>query len=138
MLLLALLLPAPALLQLALAAPDPQDPPFDLSRALFSGAFSDHAVLQRAPKSSSVFGTATADATVTVLLTGPNGYSYTSAPAPVASSADAAVHGTWKVVLPPRPAGFGYTVEARCSGCSNATTATIEDVGFGEIWLCSG
>ena len=64
---------------LALAVPDPQDPPFDLSRVLYSGSFSDHGVLQRAPKVS-VFGTASVGATVVVVrLTGPGGYSHASA-----------------------------------------------------------
>ena len=71
-------------------------------------------------------------------LTGPNGYTYTSAPAPVASSDDPALHGTWKVLLPARPAGLGYTVAALCSGCTNATGVQLNGVGFGEVWLCSG
>ena len=116
---------------LALAVPDPQDPPFDLSRVLYSGSFSDHGVLQRAPKVSSVFGTASVGATVVVRLTGPGGYSHASAPAAVASSADPALHGTWKVLLPPRPAGFGYSLVATCTGCQNTTAATLTDVGFG-------
>ena len=120
------------------AAPDPQDPPFDLSRVLFSGVFSDHGILQRAPKLSAVFGTASIGATVTVRLTGPGGYSHTATPAPVASSGDPAMHGTWKVLLPARPAGLGYTVIALCSGCANTTAATLTDVGFGDVWLCSG
>ena len=120
------------------AAPDPQDPPFDLSRVLFSGVFSDHGILQRAPKLSAVFGTASIGATVKVTLTGPDGYSHAAAPVPVASSADPALHGTWKVLLAARPAGFGYSIVASCSGCANATAATLTDVGFGDIWLCSG
>ena len=126
------LIPAAAL------ATDPQDPPFDLSKVLFSGSLSDHAVLQRAPRRSAVFGTAAPGATVTVHATGPAGWSYTSPPAAVASSPDAAVHGTWKVLLPARPAGLGYALAAVCSGCANATAATLADVAFGEVWLCSG
>ena len=41
-----------------LAAPDPQDPPFDRSRVLFSGSFSDNMVLQRQPRQAAVYGTA--------------------------------------------------------------------------------
>lgn len=58
---------------LASQAPDPQDPPFDLSKVQFSGTFTDHAVLQRGPRRASVFGTATLGAAVTVTLRGPNG-----------------------------------------------------------------
>jgi hypothetical protein len=56
----------------------------------------------------------------------------------VVSSTDAALHGTRKVVLPTRPAGFGYAIEARCHGCTNDTAAALVDIGFGEVWLCSG
>jgi len=123
----------------ASAAPlGPVDPPFDASRVLFSAAFSDHAVLQRAPRQAAVFGTATPGATVTVTLAGPQ--PYTSPPVTVTRSDDATLSGTWKVLLPPRPAGFGYTVTAACAGCANATSApaTLLDVGFGDVYLCSG
>jgi hypothetical protein len=134
----ALLISTALLLAVVRAAPDPQDPPFDLSRVLFSGAFSDHVILQRAPKVSAVFGTGSIGATIKITLTGPGGYSYAAAPAAVASSGDPALHGTWKVLLPARPAGLGYSIAASCSGCPNATASTLTDVGFGETWLCSG
>jgi len=128
-----------ALAALAAAAPlGPVDPPFDLTRALFSSAFSDHAVLQRAPQQAAVFGTATPGAAVTVSLAGPQ--PFTAAPVAVAISADPALHGTWKVVLPARPAGFGYSISASCAGCSNATSApaALADIGFGDVFVCSG
>ena len=115
------------------------DPPFDLSRVLFSAAFSDDMVLQRAPQMASVLGTATPGAFVTVRVTGPANYSWTSAPAPVTSApSDASLHGTWKALLPARAAGFGYDIEATCAGCPNATAATLAGVGFGDVLLCSG
>lgn len=135
---------------LAVAAPDPQDPPFDLTKVLFSGVFSDHVVLQRdsgggdgdgggaAPRKASLYGTASVGGTVTVKGTNADGWEYTSPPVHVTSSADPAVHGTWKVFLPPRPAGLGYTFEASCEGCTNATSVSLSDVGFGDVWLCSG
>jgi len=120
------------------ARADPQDPPFDMTKVLFSGIFSTHGVLQRAPRRSSVYGTATPGATVTVVLSGPDGYSHTSAPTAVTSSPDSAVNGTWKILLPARTAGFGYTLEARCLGCPNTTAHTLTDIGFGDVFLCSG
>lgn len=116
----------------------PVDPPFDLTRALFSSVFSDNAVLQRAPQRSAVFGTATPGAAVTVTLAGPQPFS--APPVVVTSSADPALHGTWKVVLPARAAGFGYSVTAMCTGCANSTSApaTLANVGFGDVYLCSG
>ena len=119
----------------------PVDPPFDASRVLFSTVFSDHAVLQRAPQQAAVFGTATPGAAVTVTLEGPDKDSFTSPPAPVAQgTGDPAVDGTWKVLLPARAAGFGYTVTATCAGCSasSAPAASLLDVGFGDVYLCSG
>jgi hypothetical protein len=123
----------------AAAAPlGPVDPPFDLTRVLFSSAFSSHAVLQRAPQQAAVFGTATPGASVSVTLAGPQPFS--AAPVTVTSSADPALHGTWKVLLPARPAGFGYSIAASCSGCSNATSApaALADIGFGDVYVCSG
>ena len=118
---------------------NPVDPPFDTTRVLFSAAFNDHMVLQRAPQKASVFGTATPGASVTVTLTGPN-YTYTSTPVTVVNSSDISLNGTWKVLLPSCNAGFGYTVQVVCTGCSNVSSApaTIEDVGFGDVFLCSG
>jgi hypothetical protein len=109
----------------ALAAPDPQDPPFDLTRVQFSGVFTSHAVLQRAPQRASLFGTAKPGASVTVSVAGPNGYTFTTPPATVVSDpSDPAVHGTWRVLLEPRPAGLGYTLRAACDGCTNSTGGT--------------
>lgn len=31
-----------------------------------------------------------------------------------------------------------YGLEASCSGCPNATAVTLSDIGFGDVWLCSG
>jgi sialate O-acetylesterase len=114
------------------------DPPFDFTRVLFSATFSNDMVLQRAPQRAAVFGTATPGAAVTVRVAGPGGFAWSSAPAPVAQSADASLNGTWKVVLPACGAGFGYSVEAACDGCPNATTAALAGVGFGDVFLCSG
>lgn len=114
------------------------DPPFDFTRVLFSAAFSDDMVLQRAPQRAAVFGTATPGAAVTVSVAGPGGFAWSSAPAPVARSADASQDGTWKVILPARGAGFGYSVAATCDGCPNATAAALAGVGFGDVFLCSG
>ncbi len=127
---------AVALLLLLARCADAQpyvDPPFDLTRVVFSAVFSDDMVLQRAPQQSTVFGTATPGATVTVSVSGPAEYSWSSAPAPVARSPDVSVDGTWKVLLPARPAGFGYNVSAVCGGCPNATAVGVAGVGFGDV-----
>ena len=127
-----------ALLFGAAAGMGPIDPPFDKTRVLFSSAFTDAMVLQRQPQQAAVFGSGTPGASITVSLTGPAGYAYTAPPTTVASSADSALDATWKVLLPPRPAGFNYTITAACVGCSNATSAVLADVGFGDVYICSG
>ena len=114
------------------------DPPFDVTRILFSAVFSDDMVLQRAPQQAAIFGTATPGASVTVSMMGPNKYAWTSAPAPVSTDADATVGGTWKVILPARSAGFGYSVAAACSGCPKTTVVSITGVGFGDVSGCAG
>jgi hypothetical protein len=124
----------------AAAAAGPDDPPFDLTRVLFSAVFSGGMVLQRAPQTASVFGTATPGAFVTVRLSGPNNFSFTCAPVAVASASDLSLHGTWKTLLPAVSAGFGYNASATCDGCTNASapSALLVDVGFGDVFLCSG
>lgn len=114
------------------------DPPFDFTRVLFSAVFSDDMVLQRAPQSAAVFGTATPGATVAVSMTGPSNFSWTSDPVAVASSTDSSINGTWKVILPARTAGFGYNVVATCDNCPNITRAALQDVGFGDVFIASG
>lgn len=120
------------------SAPDPQDPPFDLTRVLFSGSFSSHMVLQREPQQSAAFGTAQPGAKVTLTLNGPGGFSHEVTTEVVDLMSDPAVHGTWKAILPARPPGFGYSMHAVCDGCENATAAVLTDVGFGDVVICSG
>jgi sialate O-acetylesterase len=48
------------------------------------------------------------------------------------------VSDTWKAVLHPTAAGGDYTITAKCTGCTNVTTATLSHVTFGDMWYCSG
>lgn len=114
------------------------DPAFDLSRLQFSGSFLSEMVLQRGPAQSAVFGTATPKATVTIKATGPDGWSFSGSSPVVALPAAGEVHGTWKVILPARPAGTGYTITATCAGCINTTAQTLANVSMGDIWFCTG
>lgn len=41
---------------------------------------------------------------------------------------------TWKVQLPPVPAGGPYTITI----FDGITSVTLIDVMFGDVWLCSG
>ena len=96
--------------------------------ANFSGHFQTSMVLQSTPARAAVYGMApVAGAEVTVKL---NGTSYTAV---VGNSL------TWKVLFPPQPPGGTYTVSAACTkGCTNTTATALDDVTFGDVWLCSG
>ena len=118
------------------------DPAFDTTKVRLAGNFGDGMVLQRGPgRRAAVYGTATPGATVAVTLANTGlGYRWVSAPAPVAAGGGAEHAGAWKVLLPPRPAGEGYTVSAACTGCTDAAApaATLSAVLYGEVWVCSG
>ena len=110
------------------------DPAFDLSKVLFAGNFGDNMVLQRSQKSA-VYGTATPGAKVQLVFAQPSsGFSF-SETVGVASGPAAEHHGTWKVLLPPRPAGNNYTLTATCAGCPNTTAAVASGIAMGEVWL---
>ena len=115
------------------------DPAFDLSRVRFAGSFLSGMVLQRGPSSASaVFGTASPGATVQLHAQGPGGWTF-SAKATASAAKAAEEHGTWKVLLPPRPASVGgYSITAKCATCANSTAQTLSDVSFGDVWFCSG
>ena len=65
--------------------------------------FSDNMVLQRSPQRSAVYGTATPGAKVALAFAGRSGFAF-SKTVDVSSSPAAEQHGTWKVLLPARPA----------------------------------
>lgn len=54
------------------------------------------------------------------------------------TDADQTLNGTWKVILPAITAGWGYSLSATCLGCSIATSSNLSDIGFGDVFLCSG
>jgi sialate O-acetylesterase len=84
--------------------------------------FSDHMILQR-DKSVPVWGWATPGATVTVTL----GKQIKTAKA---TKPD----GKWTVQLDPTPVGGPYEINIS----TTTEKITLQDVLFGEVWLCSG
>jgi sialate O-acetylesterase len=100
--------------------------PFCLSNALGSSM-----VLQRAPAAAALWGFAPAgDDVVCALQRGSGG-------AAVAAGGRADAAGEWVVSLPPQPAGGPYIVT--CSSAAHpALTLTLNDVLFGDVYLCSG
>eukprot|EP01043_Picozoa_sp_COSAG02_P033838 COSAG02_NODE_2331_length_9118_cov_10.642976_1_plen_307_part_10 len=110
------------------------DPAFNLSHVQFAGSFLSGMVLQRGPGQSALFGTAPPGSTVTVRATGPNDWSF-SGHGTASTLVDAELHGSWKILLPARPAGSGYSITATCS---DGSEQTLVNVSFGDIWFCTG
>ena len=83
-----------------------------------------HMVLQREPLQSRLWGWASPMANVTATLN--------DADLQVFTIADE--DGSWWLNLPPQPAGTGHTIQI-----SDVTTdITLEDIAFGDVYLCSG
>ncbi len=94
--------------------------PRALADVRLPGAVGDHMVLQR-DADIVLWGWADPGERVTATLAGDT------------RSATAEPDGTWRLTLPPRPAGgpFDLTVAA-------ANTITLHDVLIGDVWLCAG
>ena len=98
----------------------------------FALAYGDHMVLQAAPKQPSVWGFASAGATVSVTLS-------KSASNQVVYTGDVTVgaDGTWKHFLPATSAGStAYKISATSS--NSADSIELLDVLFGRVWICGG
>jgi hypothetical protein len=118
----------------------------------FSSVMGDWMVLQQAPAAAAVYGPVSAGGTgVTVTVS--DGTSSYTVEAKVGKDATHQPYGyvdpktgaqlpviseTWKAVLHPTAAGGDYTITAKCTGCSNGTTATLSHVTFGDMFYCSG
>ena len=109
----------------------------------FGAAFTDHAVLNRAPAAAAVYG-------AIVRSRGrPTGVSITVTPDAHPESAYNvtaqhweplnSTYYRWKAMLPPTESGTGpHSITASCVGCTTTTVATIQDAVFGIVWVCSG
>jgi len=82
-----------------------------------------HMALQRAPLPARLWGTAAPGAHVTATLD-----------KKVSASGLADADGNWRVDLPPQPAGVGHTIVLT----DGTTTKVLDDVAFGDVFLCSG
>jgi sialate O-acetylesterase len=118
-------------------------------------------VLQREPYQSQIWGWASPpNATVTVTLQDSNGtilYTTSFLATPSSSTSDGAAVATtsdknddtpWFVQFPPQPAGSGHAIDiVVVSALEDANTnnntknlfqLTLEDIAFGDVYLCSG
>ncbi|XP_061137677.1 sialate O-acetylesterase-like [Syngnathus typhle] len=92
----------------------------------FASYYGNHMVLQKSPERAILWGYGRPEgAQVTVYLSGP--MKYNSSPVTVQNA-------IWRVALDPIEAGGPYNVTATLQNSS----ATLMDVLFGDVWLCSG
>lgn len=89
-----------------------------------SNTLGDHMVLQRAPASSIVWGFGTPGSTVTTTFKGQ------------AMKATTGSDGVWRQSLPATPATATGTTISFAS--SEGQSASLQDVIFGDVILCSG
>lgn len=126
------------------AQPPAVPPPFTGPGIALAPIFTDHAVLQRAPSVSAVYGVVVGDshatgAVVSVTADGDEDTSYSVTVKHIERVN--ATYFRWKVALRPTAAGSGsHTVTATCVGCQNPSiiSARAHDLVFGDVYVCSG
>ncbi|NXL39152.1 SIAE acetylesterase, partial [Glaucidium brasilianum] len=95
----------------------------------FASYYGDHMVLQKEPAGAMVWGYGEPGAAVTVVLSGAGGLIVMKKMARVKGPS-----GMWTTVLDPMDQGGPYALTAG-QGSENVT---LQDVYFGDVWLCSG
>ncbi|NXA06663.1 SIAE acetylesterase, partial [Sapayoa aenigma] len=94
----------------------------------FASYYGDHMVLQKGPAGAVVWGRGEPGATVTMALWGDSGLVMKK------TAQVKGPFGTWTIVLDPVDQGGPYTLMAQ-QGSENVT---LQDIYFGDVWLCSG
>jgi hypothetical protein len=106
-------------------APLPQQPSFD-----WADSFGSHMVLQQLPAPTVVWGFADPGATISVhRQAGSHGA------APASATNTTAADGVWRVEMAGRRAG---NETFRFTATSNGHSIEMDDVVYGDVWLCSG
>ncbi|KAI1230808.1 hypothetical protein IHE44_0008690 [Lamprotornis superbus] len=95
----------------------------------FASYYGDHMVLQKKPSGAVVWGHGELGAMVTVTLSEASGLIIMEKTAQVKGPS-----GTWTTVLDPMDRGGPYALVAE-QGLENVT---LQDIYFGDVWLCSG
>lgn len=109
----------------------------DEKLTFLSVTLGNHMVLQRAPQSAVLFGFTAPGATVTTSMT-PSGGRAGAADARTFQTV-AGADGTWRQALPPMPASTTDAYDfAIASSNSTAERATMQDVLFGDVYMCGG
>lgn len=112
----------------------PPAPPQPTAGLAWADSFGSHMVIQQLPAPTVLWGFAPPGAIVSAQrLLGSAG-----TPASANSSNTTGVDGVWWLTLPGRPAGnetFAFHASVRGS---SAATIEMEDVVYGDVWVCSG
>jgi hypothetical protein len=159
------IIPFVAILAIGSSFPAPPPPPPSLFWG-FDAAFGDNMVLQMAPAMSAVYGyldsPSATGVTVTVFSDGNplysveatlnsttqpfgNGWGARPCPKSVCPPYDMATFTpfdfplpTWKALLRPETSGGNYTIVAQCTGCNSTSNLTLNNVIFGDVYMCAG
>lgn len=101
----------------------------------FANYYQDHMVLQRAPQRSIVWGYV--DSVNRPIILTLNNKVYETVSSPVLSNAEN--NSIWSITLDPQPEEGPFQVQVHVK-LSNGTVETIvlDDVLFGDVWICSG
>ena len=114
----------------------------DTARTVFAASYGSHMVLQQAPQQAVMWGfTGKAKGDIVLSITSIDGVeSVPTTVQPYNATAD-----TWRAILPAKlasnntrttpPTPIAHTITLTKGG---ALGATLEDVLFGELWVCSG
>ncbi|XP_038069722.1 sialate O-acetylesterase-like [Patiria miniata] len=98
---------------------------------MLASYYSSHMVLQQQPHSAVIWGYADIKATIEVKVR--DKMYKTSVEAEVPSRV-----GVWKVKLDPMLAGGPYDIVVFCEAFTVVNSVILEDVMFGDVWVCSG
>nr|XP_060643548.1 sialate O-acetylesterase isoform X2 [Anolis sagrei ordinatus] len=97
----------------------------------FANYYGDHMVLQKEPSSAIVWGYGTPGADITVIVSQEQNFT-------MKEIAEVRADFKWKVILSPMASGGPYKIEANQSYKQEVSNVTLNDVYFGDVWLCSG
>jgi len=93
-----------------------------------SNTLGSHMVLQREPQRARIWGWANAGQEIALRLSS----NVTNFQTKTQASAD----GAWEVLLPATPAGGPYNIVVKAA--NPALSAELEDILFGDVYICSG
>ncbi|KAM6432101.1 sialate O-acetylesterase isoform 1-T5 [Liasis olivaceus] len=97
----------------------------------FASYYGDHMVLQKEPYRAIIWGFG--DPGSNVMLTLSQNHSVVTKMAQVDENSE-----TWKVILDPVAQGGPYTIQIHQYIKEEVSNMTLEDIYFGDVWICSG